>query len=169
MLDAENLDLDADSFDAVISRFGLMLFSDPSKALSGMRRVVRPGGKVAVVVFSAAEKNPYEAVPRTVAQRRGKRMPRLFALGEQRLLEDTFRNAGFSAVSVHVVTTHRYFSSTKEAIRDLKEDFPGRSIIELPETEREQAWEEVEQQLGRFEGPNGCELSGELLIGVGTK
>jgi SAM-dependent methyltransferase len=169
VLDGEKLDLDEGSFDAVICRFGLMLFSDPPKALRGMGRVVRPDGKVAVLVFSAAEKNPYEGVPRTVAHRRGKRMPRLFVLGEQRLLEDTFRNSGFSTVYVHVVATHRHFSSTTEAIRKLHDDFHGRSIIELPETEREQAWEEVEQQLRRFEGPNGCELPGELLIGVGTK
>lgn len=169
VLDAENLDLDADSFDAVISRFGLMLFSDPSKALSGMRRVVRPGGKVAVLVFSAAEKNPYEAVARTVAHRHGRRMPPLFSLGEQRLLENTFRSSGFSDFAVHVVATHRRFSSIREAIENLKDDFHGRSIIELPEAERQQAWEEVEQHLRRFEVPNGCELNGELLIGVGTK
>jgi len=37
------------------------------------------------------------------------------------------------------------------------------------DAEREQAWAEIEQQLRRFEGPNGCEVPGELLIGVGTK
>ena len=34
-MDAENIDLDADSFDAVVCRMGLMLFSDPVKALMG--------------------------------------------------------------------------------------------------------------------------------------
>jgi hypothetical protein len=51
----------------------------------------------------------------------------------------------------------------------LKDDFHGRAISGLPDSERAQAWEEVEQQLRRFEGPNGCELPGELLLGVGTK
>jgi SAM-dependent methyltransferase len=169
VMDSENLDLEADSFDAVICRLGLMLFSDPPKALRGMRRVVRPGGKVAALVFSAAEKNPYEGVPRQVAQRRGRRMSPVFVLGEHRLVEDTFRNGGFSTVSVHAVTTHRRFSSSTEAIKNLQDDFHGRIIAELPSSEREHAWEEVEQQLRRFEGPNGCELPGELLIGVGTK
>ena len=169
VMDGENLDLDADTFDAVICRLGLMLFSDPPKALRGMRRVVRPGGKVAVLLFSVAERNPYEGIPRTVAHRRGRRMPRVFVLGEQRLLEDTFRNGGFSTASVHAVPTYRRFSSSTEAIENLQDDFHGRTITELPDAEREQAWEEVEQQLRRFEGPNGCELTGELLIGVGTK
>jgi len=51
----------------------------------------------------------------------------------------------------------------------LKADFHGRSIAELRDDEREQAWEEVEEQLRRFEGANGCELPCELLIGIGTK
>ena len=169
VMDGANLDLDTESFDAVICQLGLMQFSDPPKALAGMRRVVKPGGKVAALVFSAAEKNPYEGVPRTVAHRRGRRMARVFVLGEPRLLEETFRNGGFSKVSVHEVVTHRRFSSSPEAIQKLQDDFHGRAIIELPDTEHEQAWEEVERQLRRFEGPNGLEVPGELLLGVGTK
>jgi ubiquinone/menaquinone biosynthesis C-methylase UbiE len=42
VMDAENLDLDADSFDSVICRQGLMWISNPVKALTGMRRVVKP-------------------------------------------------------------------------------------------------------------------------------
>ena len=48
VMDAENLALDADSFDAVICRIALMLFLNPAKALTEMRRVVKPGGIVAV-------------------------------------------------------------------------------------------------------------------------
>ena len=56
VMNAENIELDADSFDAVICRIALMLFPNPAKALSEMRRVVKPGGKVAVMVFSGAGK-----------------------------------------------------------------------------------------------------------------
>src|SRR5262245_34950721 len=45
VMDAANIDLDADSFDAVICQLGLFLFSNPTSVLRGMRRVVRPGGK----------------------------------------------------------------------------------------------------------------------------
>jgi len=169
LMDGENLELDAESFDAVICRLGLMLFSDPPKALRGMSRVVRTGGKVAALVFSAAAKNPYEGIPRIVADRRGRPMARVFALGNHKLLEDTFRSGGFRKVAVHEVTTHRRFSSSAEAVQELKTDFHGWKIKELPAGQREQAWAEVEQQLRRFEGPNGCELRGEMLIGVGTK
>ena len=63
IMDAENIDLDADSFDAVICRRGLMLFSNPVKALIGMHRVVKPTGKVVALVWSTEEKNPCRGVP----------------------------------------------------------------------------------------------------------
>jgi hypothetical protein len=35
--------------------------------------------------------------------------------------------------------------------------------------EREEACAEIEQDLKRFEGPGGCEVPREILIGVGTR
>jgi ubiquinone/menaquinone biosynthesis C-methylase UbiE len=169
IMDAENLDLDADSFDAVICRCGLMQFSDPPKALRGMRKVVKPGGKVAALVFSTAEKNPYRGVPSTVGHRFGNTMPRMFSLSEPSALENTFRDGDFSDVAVHTVSTKQRFSSIAEVIRGIKDGIAGQSIAKLRDADREQAWVEIEQQLRRFEGPNGCEVPGEVLIGVGTK
>ncbi len=126
IMDAENLDLDPDSFDAVICRSGLMLFPNPPKALRGMRKVVKPGGKVAAIVFSTVKKNPYQGIRMTIARRfdrSGSRMPR----------------------------------------------GSGQSMARLSEPDRQQIWVEVEQEMRPFEGPNGCEVPGELLIGVGTK
>jgi ubiquinone/menaquinone biosynthesis C-methylase UbiE len=42
VMDAENLALDADSFDAVVCRNALLLLPNPAKALAEMRRVVKP-------------------------------------------------------------------------------------------------------------------------------
>ncbi len=169
VMDAENLDLDADSFDAVICRLGLHAFLNPPKVLRGIRRVVRPGGKVAAFVLSAVGKNPYHGVPLTVAHRLGSTVPPLFALSDPGVLENAFRDGGFPDVAVHTVSIQRCFSSSAEVIRILKDDTPGRYIARLGDAEREQAWAEVEQQMCRFEGPNGLELPGEVLIGVGTK
>ena len=131
-----------------------------------MHRVVKPEGKVAVLMYSTVEKNPYRGVTQIVAHRFGGRKPRGM---EYRELEEVFRNGGFLRVSVNTVITHRRFSSSAEVIRRLKDDNTGRHIAALGDAEREQAWAEVEQQLRQFDGPNGCELPGELLIGVGTK
>jgi hypothetical protein len=43
------------------------------------------------------------------------------------------------------------------------------SSLLLQAHERDQAWAEIEQELSQFEGPNGFDAPGEVLIGIGTK
>jgi len=170
VMDAENIDLDADSFDAVICQLGLFLFPDPPNVLRAMRRVVRPGGKIAALVFSTAEKNPYQGIPLGVAQRFGSASLPLFSLGETDMLANTFRQSGLRDVTVRALSTRRHFSSTAEMIQRLKESAVIRAPIEkLGEAKRDQAWAETERQLIALEGPNGVEVPGEFLIGAGTK
>jgi ubiquinone/menaquinone biosynthesis C-methylase UbiE len=170
VVDAENLDLDADSFDAVLCQLGLMVFPNPGKVLKSMRRVVRQGGKVATLVFSTAEKNPYQGITLSVAHRFGSTPLPLFSLGETDVLENTFRQSGLRDITVRTVNFRRNFSSTADVIRRLKESaFLREAIEKLAEAQREQAWAEIEHQLSQLEGPNGVEVPGEFLIGVGTK
>lgn len=55
---AEALPFDDSHFDVVMSQFGLMFFTDRTKALAEMWRVLRPGGRLAVAVWDALEKTP---------------------------------------------------------------------------------------------------------------
>lgn len=169
IMDAESLDLATDSFDAIICRSGLMLFPDPPKALKEMRKVVKPGGKIAAMVFSSAEKNPRLGIPSTVARRRGGTMSPMFALSEPSILEKVFREGGFTDVAVHTVSVPWRIPPGTELIQRLKSGQLGEPLAKLPDSEREPAWAEVEHQMRRFEGPNGWEFPGEVLIGVGTK
>jgi ubiquinone/menaquinone biosynthesis C-methylase UbiE len=170
VIDAENLDLDANSFDAVICQLGLMVFPNRAKVLRAMRRVVRQGRKVAALVFSTAEKNPHQGIILGVARRFGSAPLPLFSLGESNVLENSFKDGGLLNVTVQEVTFRRHFSSTPELIRRLKESaFLRQPIEKLGEADREQAWVEVEQELSQFQGPTGIEIPGEFLIAVGTK
>jgi len=177
IMNAENLALDADSFDAVICRNALMLFPDPAKALTEMRRVVRPASKVAVMVFSAEERNPHHGIPFAIIRRLGNIPPPapgepwMYALGDPGALEDVYSRAGLLNVSVHAVSIQRRLPSAADAIRSMRNSASDVSELmsRLNEAERELAWAEIEQQLCQFEGPNGFEAPGEVLIGVGTK
>src|SRR3954471_6326260 len=63
-VDGEVLDvLPAASFDAVISRVGLIYFPDRQSALAGMRRVLRRGGRIAAIVYSTPERNSFFSIP----------------------------------------------------------------------------------------------------------
>jgi len=66
---AERLELGEASVDAVICRYGLMLTADPIAAAREMRRVLRPGGRVALSVWAELHKNPYFFVPNEVLGR----------------------------------------------------------------------------------------------------
>ena len=174
VMSAENLALDTDSFDAVICRIALHHFP---KALTEMRRVVKAGGKVAVIVFSALKKNPYHGIVFGIVQRLGNipppapGEPRMYALGDPGALEDLYKQAGFLNVSVQALPIQQRFPSIAEAIRTISNSagYLRELISRLNEAERERAWVEIEEQLRRFEGRNGLEIPGEVLIGVGTK
>jgi ubiquinone/menaquinone biosynthesis C-methylase UbiE len=90
---AEALPLPDQSFDAVVSQFGMMFFNDPPAALREMMRVQRPGGRLAVAVCDAVENSPgYAAFAELLDKLFGKRIGDAFrapfALGSaQRLLE----------------------------------------------------------------------------------
>jgi hypothetical protein len=154
-----------------------MLFPDPLTSLTEMRRVAKPGGKVAVMVFSTAEKNPYHGVPVAIVRRfanlptpaPGK--PGMFALGRLGLLEDTYKRAGFSDVTVQATSILWRRTSATEAISVYKDSYAVLRdlMVTLSDNDRELAWKEIQQQVGQFERPKGIEIPGEVLIGVGTK
>jgi ubiquinone/menaquinone biosynthesis C-methylase UbiE len=170
VVDAHNLDGEAESFDTVICRSGLMLFSDPPKVLRQIHHVLKLGGKFAALVFSAEEKNPYQGIPFSIVRRLGGKTPSHFSLGDPQRLRDTFRDGGFVDITVRPVSLSRHFSSAAEVIQDLKEAiFIREAMANLADAERKQAWVEIEQELGRRQRLDGLDLPGEMLIAVGTK
>jgi len=170
VMNAENLDIEADSFDAIVCRLGLMLFSNPPKALRETHRVLKGGGKLAALVFSTAERNPYQGLPLAIVCRLGGTMSPQFSLSEPGVIEETFSAGGFPGITVHTVSFRRYFSSVGEAIQSLRDAiFIREAMGKLDDAEREQGWTEIERELGKLHGPDGLELPGEMLIAVGTK
>jgi SAM-dependent methyltransferase len=71
-LDGERHDaLPAGSFDAAVSRVGLIYFPDQQRALRGIRHALREGGRFAAVVYSTPDRNPFFALPVGIIRRRG--------------------------------------------------------------------------------------------------
>jgi SAM-dependent methyltransferase len=177
VMNAENLELDTDSFDAVVCRIALMLFPNPAKALAEMRRVVKPGGKVTVMVYAALEKNPFWEIFHKTVRRLGNIPPPapgepwMFALGEPGALEEVYRRADFLNMSVRAVPIRRRSPSAAAAVENMRKSASDtREVMNrLNEADRERAWAEIAEQFKRFEEPNGFEIPGEVLIGVGTK
>ena len=177
VMDACDLRVEPESFDAAISRLALMLIPQRDRALGGIRRALRPGGKLAAIVLSTAARNPYTALPLAIARRHAGlpplpfEDPGMFALGDPPVLRRAYERAGFREVSVEAVSGARHFASAPEAVQARRD--PGLEASELmaglSDAEREAAWAEVEEAFRRFEGGDGIVLPIEWLIGVGTK
>lgn len=174
--DAQHLDLPSDSFDAAISRNCLMLVPDHRRALDEIRRVLKPSGRLAGIVFSTPDRCPFFAIPHAIAFRVGRlTSPRLEEFGEFRLgapgvLQDALASAGFRDVTVHTVPTRRRFQSLADAMQYAKGPLPLRELMaRLSSSQQRQAWAEIESALAQFVGPTGYDSPCEVLIGVGVK
>jgi SAM-dependent methyltransferase len=105
-LDLERIDEPDASYDVVLSREGLMFALDPARAVGEIRRVLAPGGRVAVAVWAARERNPWlglvmDAVSAQIgAPVPPPGIPGPFALGEAGELRHLLDRAGLSDVQV---------------------------------------------------------------------
>jgi SAM-dependent methyltransferase len=57
--DAQSHEFVDSDFDIVISRFGVMFFSEPTLAFANLRRATRAGGRLAAIAFRHADENPF--------------------------------------------------------------------------------------------------------------
>ena len=177
VMDGENLTLEDETFDAVISRVGLIYFPDQQKALKEMLRVLKPGGKVAAIVYSTPEKNKFFSVPVSIIRSRAKLPPPLpgqpgpFSLGAAGIIEKAFSQAGFKNVQSELVDSPLLLSSAKECVRFEKESFGAlhQMMSSLSDAEKESVWDEIEKELQKFESDNGFMGPCEMVVAVGEK
>lgn len=176
-LDGEALDLlPAASFDAVISRVGLIYFPDQQRALNGMCRALKPGGRVAAIVYSTPERNAFFSTPVKIIRERAQLPPPLpgqpgpFSLGGEGVLEAAFAKAGLRDIEVHKVASPVRLPSAAECVRFERESFGAlhQMMVGLGEEQRIQTWQAIEEALRPFETGGGFVGPCEMLVGVGA-
>jgi SAM-dependent methyltransferase len=173
VMSADALELPDGSFDATLCQFGLMFVPEPLEALREMRRVLRPGGRLGLVVWSTAEKvglfsataavlEPY--VPRPPP---GQELPGPLSLGAPGLIERLAAEAGFRQVASERRTFdyageephERWQSSVLEGPPALRD-----AILALPEEERRGVRERFVAALEAYRRDGQIRLPSEGIV-----
>jgi ubiquinone/menaquinone biosynthesis C-methylase UbiE len=174
VVDGEALDVAPGSFDAAISRLGLMYMPDKQGALAQARRALRDGGKYAAIVFAEPELNRFFSVPIGIVRRRAELPPPAPGLPgpfSSVTIADQLDAAGFRDVEVRRVDAPLQMATAAECARMERESFGAlhQMLAGLAATEQEDAWREIAEALEEFNGPDGFSGPCELLVGAGTK
>jgi len=165
VLDAERMDLDDDSVDGVLSRWGYMLMADPAAALRETRRVLRDGSTLAFAVWQTPDRNPWAALPGMMLVQRGHMpapepgAPGIFAMGEADRVAELVTGAGFDEPRLEELTFEWRYSA--DDLWDTLTRLAGpiaRVINELPEQERQDTRAAIEESLAQYR------QDGELLV-----
>jgi SAM-dependent methyltransferase len=173
VVDGEDLDVEPGTFDAAISRLGLMYMPDKQGSLAQVRRALRDGGRYAAVVFAEPDRNGFFSVPIGIIRRRAELPPPAPGLPgpfSSAALGDQLDAAGFRDVEVHRVEAPLVLASAAECAKLERESFGAlhQMLAGLAEEGRQDTWREIEAALKEFETEDGFSGPCELLVGVGT-
>ena len=171
MLDAERIELEDDSVDGVLCRFGYMLLADPAAALAETRRVLRPGGRLALAVWREAARNPWVAISGRMFVERGlvtppePGAPGMFTMASDARMRELLEGAGFAVERLEEVPVRFRYTDVEEYVttsRDMGGMF-SRVWREAAEDEREAMTAQLAEAFAPFAVDGGYELPGVAL------
>ncbi len=160
----EGLRFDTASVDRVLCRWGYMLLLDPQAALQETRRVLAPGGRVALAAWTSHEDNPWTGSTLSALRDRGligdptRPGPQMFAWADPAKIVDVLGDSGFFdpvVEQVDMTFTFGSFDDWWDARLDLSPDF-AKLIAAISPEERDELTEELELEVEPWQQPDGA-------------
>jgi SAM-dependent methyltransferase len=175
-MNAERLELEDGRFDAVICQLGLMLFTDPAKALKEMARVVRKGGRVACLVQGDPEKMVFtsllnKTVFRVAPHLKVQGAPNIYSFAAPGVLEKALSAAGLTHIAVERREGFASFESP-EAYWERLPTSSGRLKLALDSLEpslRDTVRREVLEAARAYVKENRLQLPFEVVLAKGIR
>jgi SAM-dependent methyltransferase len=157
---AESLPFPDQSFDAVLSQFGLMFFMDRHQAIREMLRVLAAGGHLAVAVWDSLDNNPAYAsevalLERTAGRDAADALRAPFALGNRQELATLFSEAGQASTQITSRSGTARFPSIRTMVEaDLRGWLPVMGVM-LTEDQIGGILQEAEHALSSYTTADG--------------
>lgn len=176
VIDAERIELDDDSVDGVLCRFGYMLMADSAAALSETRRVLREGGRLALAVWGPPERNPFFSAM-AIGLVQGGHMPPpdpagpgLFSMASTQRTTELLRAAGFGEVRTEEVPASFELPDIDEYVEFLSDAAGPIAMVlrGLSTADREAVKAQAQAALERFGGEGGYRIPGVALCAVAS-
>jgi SAM-dependent methyltransferase len=175
---ADSLPFAEASFDAAVSRLGAMFFEDVRQALGEMLRVVKPGGRVALAVWSDREQNPFFSIVTDVMARyiptppEDEDAPGAFRFARPGKLSGLLAQAGAASVEEQVVDFHMEAALTPAEFWRLRSELSDSlrsKVARLSPDELAQVIEEVERRVAAFVEGGRLNMPSRFIIVSGRR
>jgi hypothetical protein len=145
--------------------------------LRAVERLLKPGARVAALVFTTPNSNPFMAQPMAILLRHANKsppapgQPGVFALAGDGILERLMKDSGLTAVKSTKVRASLRLASASDALQMMQQAFGAYSAVvaDLSDQKKSEAWNEVHDCLRQFEGTGGFETEFEFIVGSGAR
>ncbi len=170
-MEAESLELRDGSFDVALCSLGLMYVADPVAALREIRRVLRPGGRLAAAVWGDRSRCGWAGIFPVVDRRvHSEVCPMFFQLGTGGNLWRACAAAGFQSLAGEVLHTILHYETAEAACAAAFAAGPvALAWSRFDEPTRQEAAAEYLESIERYRNGRGYEIPGEFVVIRGAR